>query len=92
MSPQTYLKNPYENPWKPTENSENPSIFGPKRRPPKESVAQRRGDVFSLCAVRIGSGRRHQIRCHVAHIGAASVADGRLGRHVDAWIWFMVWN
>ena len=32
---------------------------------------------FSLVAIRIGSGRRHQIRAHTGHIGHPTVSDGR---------------
>ena len=40
-------------------------------------AATREGGSLSLAAIRIGSGRRHQIRVHMAHIGHPSVTDGR---------------
>ena len=39
--------------------------------------ATRNGGCLSFVAVRIGSGRRHQIRVHTAHIGHPTVSDGR---------------
>jgi len=35
------------------------------------------GEAFSLVAIRIVTGRRHQIRVHTAHIGHPTVTDGR---------------
>ena len=32
---------------------------------------------YSLAEIRIGTGRRHQIRLHAAHIGHPTVADGK---------------
>ncbi|CAE7210879.1 unnamed protein product, partial [Symbiodinium sp. CCMP2456] len=39
--------------------------------------AEAEGSAMTLLDVRIQTGRRHQIRTHLAHIGAASVADGK---------------
>ncbi|CAK9108163.1 Uncharacterized RNA pseudouridine synthase Caur_0901 (RNA pseudouridylate synthase) (RNA-uridine isomerase) [Durusdinium trenchii] len=33
--------------------------------------------ALSLAEVVIGTGRRHQIRCHCAHVGTPTVADGK---------------
>jgi len=35
------------------------------------------GEAYSLVAIRIVTGRRHQIRVHTAHIGHPTVCDGR---------------
>lgn len=35
-------------------------------------------DALKLCKVSIATGRRHQIRCHLAYIGMPSVTDGIL--------------
>lgn len=37
----------------------------------------REGEDFSLVAIRIRTGRRHQIRAHTAHIGHPTVCDGK---------------
>ncbi|CAE8640707.1 unnamed protein product, partial [Polarella glacialis] len=39
--------------------------------------AQHGSQALSLLAIRILTGRRHQIRIHLAHIGHASVCDGK---------------
>eukprot|EP00413_Alexandrium_margalefii_P011602 CAMPEP_0204526612 /NCGR_PEP_ID=MMETSP0661-20131031/8538_1 /ASSEMBLY_ACC=CAM_ASM_000606 /TAXON_ID=109239 /ORGANISM="Alexandrium margalefi, Strain AMGDE01CS-322" /LENGTH=137 /DNA_ID=CAMNT_0051532467 /DNA_START=92 /DNA_END=501 /DNA_ORIENTATION=- len=39
--------------------------------------AMHREGAFSLVAVRIATGRRHQIRTHVAHVGHATLCDGK---------------
>lgn len=41
-------------------------------------VLERRGDS-SLCEVELFTGRTHQIRAHMAHIGHALVGDGKYG-------------
>lgn len=38
--------------------------------------AHRTGRAFSLASIRIGSGRRHQIRTHFAHAGHPTASDG----------------
>eukprot|EP00746_Dinoflagellata_sp_MGD_P154973 gnl/MRDRNA2_/MRDRNA2_85140_c0_seq2.p1 gnl/MRDRNA2_/MRDRNA2_85140_c0~~gnl/MRDRNA2_/MRDRNA2_85140_c0_seq2.p1 ORF type:complete len:368 (+),score=60.88 gnl/MRDRNA2_/MRDRNA2_85140_c0_seq2:436-1539(+) len=49
-------------------------------QPGKEHAA----DVqMSLVVLRIGTGRRHQIRTHLAHVGHPCVADGRYGKVAD---------
>lgn len=35
------------------------------------------GEAFSLVCIRIETGRRHQIRCHLAHIGHPVTCDGK---------------
>ena len=40
--------------------------------------AVRLGRALSLSAIRIGTGRKHQIRVHAAHCGHATVGDGIL--------------
>ncbi|CAE8626030.1 unnamed protein product [Polarella glacialis] len=40
-------------------------------------AGRRDGKAFSLVAVRIDTGRRHQIRAHTAHIGHPVVCDGK---------------
>merc|ERR1712056_136154 len=34
------------------------------------------GDALSLIAIRIATGRRHQIRSHFSHVGYPTVCDG----------------
>ncbi|CAE8619937.1 unnamed protein product [Polarella glacialis] len=41
------------------------------------AYAQRDSCAFSLVAVRIVTGRRHQIRVHAAHVGHPTVSDGK---------------
>ena len=40
------------------------------------SHSVRMGSTLSLLAIRIGTGRKHQIRVHTAHAGHATVSDG----------------
>lgn len=40
--------------------------------------------TFSLIAIRIGTGRRHQIRTHITHIGHPTVLDAK---YADATAW-----
>jgi len=40
--------------------------------------------TFSLIAIRIGTGRRHQIRTHITHIGHPTVLDAK---YADAAVW-----
>jgi len=42
------------------------------------SVTQRNGD-YALCRFLLETGRTHQIRCHMAHIGCALVGDDMYG-------------
>ena len=42
------------------------------------STVQRHGD-YTLCRFILETGRTHQIRCHMAHIGAALVGDDMYG-------------
>ena len=44
-----------------------------------KTIAQcsRKGEDYSLVAIRIRTGRRHQIRTHMAHIGNPIVCDGK---------------
>ncbi|CAE8584061.1 unnamed protein product [Polarella glacialis] len=37
----------------------------------------RGSEAFSVLAIRIATGRRHQIRVHTAHVGHPTVCDGR---------------
>ena len=39
--------------------------------------ATQKAMALTLCAVRIGTGRRHQIRAQTAHVGHPTVSDGR---------------
>ncbi|CAE8614719.1 unnamed protein product, partial [Polarella glacialis] len=39
--------------------------------------AHQANEALSLAVVRIDTGRRHQIRAHAAHIGHATVCDGK---------------
>ena len=39
--------------------------------------ALKAGGALSLASVRISTGRRHQIRVHVSHVGHPTVSDGR---------------
>merc|ERR1712060_361378 len=39
--------------------------------------ASHKGEGLSLVSIRIASGRRHQIRSHLTHIGHPTVRDGR---------------
>ena len=41
------------------------------------ACGRRLGQSFGLCCVKIRTGRRHQIRSHVAHIGHPTVSDGK---------------
>ena len=41
-------------------------------------VTQRNGD-YALCRFLLETGRTHQIRCHMAHIGCALVGDDMYG-------------
>lgn len=40
--------------------------------------------TFSLVAIRIGTGRRHQIRTHITHIGHPTVMDAK---YADSSVW-----
>ncbi|CAK0870430.1 unnamed protein product [Prorocentrum cordatum] len=49
--------------------------------------ATRRGDAFSLVGVRIATGRRHQIRVHMAHVGHATACDGKYSNELVSRSW-----
>lgn len=42
------------------------------------------GQLYSLVVLRIGTGRRHQIRAHSAHIGHPTVCDRKYAPHLAA--------
>eukprot|EP00929_Paragymnodinium_shiwhaense_P094997 TRINITY_DN55922_c0_g1_i1.p1 TRINITY_DN55922_c0_g1~~TRINITY_DN55922_c0_g1_i1.p1 ORF type:complete len:324 (+),score=29.37 TRINITY_DN55922_c0_g1_i1:87-974(+) len=48
-----------------------------RSRPKVLSHAVRDGQAFSLLAVRIESGRQHQIRSHLAYVGHPTLSDGK---------------
>ncbi|CAE8588630.1 unnamed protein product [Polarella glacialis] len=62
---------------------ELPSMVGPRGRPARTQLKVLlhallpQGQAVSLLAIRIGTGRRHQIRAHLAHIGHPSLSDGK---------------
>eukprot|EP00929_Paragymnodinium_shiwhaense_P039430 TRINITY_DN20697_c0_g1_i1.p1 TRINITY_DN20697_c0_g1~~TRINITY_DN20697_c0_g1_i1.p1 ORF type:complete len:727 (-),score=97.37 TRINITY_DN20697_c0_g1_i1:612-2792(-) len=60
----------------------SPTFSGRSGRPSHTSLkvlahVRRCGPALSLIAIRIPTGRTHQIRCHVAHLGHPVVCDGR---------------
>jgi 23S rRNA pseudouridine1911/1915/1917 synthase len=47
-------------------------------------VKERFGDGFALLELRLGTGRTHQIRVHLAHIGCPILGDVLYGTEIDA--------
>eukprot|EP00811_Abedinium_folium_P000477 NODE_10437_length_1352_cov_3.504490.p1 GENE.NODE_10437_length_1352_cov_3.504490~~NODE_10437_length_1352_cov_3.504490.p1 ORF type:complete len:192 (-),score=50.79 NODE_10437_length_1352_cov_3.504490:441-1016(-) len=45
--------------------------------------ASRQADPFSLAILRLGTGRRHQIRVQTAHVGHPILCDGKYGADED---------
>jgi len=62
--------------------SSAPSRVLPRGKPARTRIktlahAVRGNKAFSLVVMRIGTGRRHQIRVHAVHIGHPTVCDGK---------------
>ncbi|CAE8647733.1 unnamed protein product [Polarella glacialis] len=59
-----------------------PTLSGSHGRPSRTELkttahASHEANAFSLVVIRIGTGRRHQIRSHFAHVGHPMVRDGK---------------
>lgn len=56
-------------------------------RPAKSSweIIERFGEVATLVKVRIHTGRTHQVRVHMSHIGYPLAGDPMYGWHANAW-------